>query len=131
LLREMATAWPFFRATLDNMEMVLAKSDMAIARRYATLVEDGSLAEVLFNRIHSAWRATHDCLLAITGQARILENNPTLDASIRLRLPYVEPLNLLQVELLKRHRAGEQDVRVREGIQLSINAVATALRNSG
>ncbi|MDB6044633.1 MAG: phosphoenolpyruvate carboxylase [Gammaproteobacteria bacterium] len=131
LLREMATAWPFFRATLDNMEMVLAKSDMAIARRYATLVEDGSLAERLFNRIHSAWRATHDCLLAITGQARILENNPTLDASIRLRLPYVEPLNLLQVELLKRHRAGEQDVRVREGIQLSINAVATALRNSG
>jgi len=131
LLREMASAWPFFRATLDNMEMVLAKSDMVIARRYATLVEDGFLAERLFSRIHSAWRATHDCLLAITGQARILANNPTLDASIRLRLPYVEPLNLLQVELLKRHRAGENDVRVREGIQLSINAVATALRNSG
>lgn len=131
LLREMAATWPFFQATLDNMEMVLAKSDMAIARRYATLVQDRSLAENLFGRIHSAWQSTHDCLLAITGEARLLEKNPTLDASIRLRLPYIEPLNLLQVELLKRHRAGETDARVREGIQLSINAVATALRNSG
>jgi phosphoenolpyruvate carboxylase len=131
LLREMAAAWPFFRATLDNMEMVLAKSDMAIARRYASLVQDRALADSLFERIHSAWQSTHDCLLAITGQTRLLEKNPALDASIRLRLPYIEPLNLLQVELLKRHRAGETDLRVAEGIQLSINAVATALRNSG
>ena len=131
LLREMAEAWPFFRATLDNMEMVLAKSDMAIARRYASLVQDRALADDLFGRIHSAWQATQDCLLAITGQTRLLEKNPPLDASIRLRLPYIEPLNLLQVELLKRHRAGDTDARVREGIQLSINAVATALRNSG
>ncbi|HEY4213434.1 MAG TPA: phosphoenolpyruvate carboxylase [Steroidobacteraceae bacterium] len=131
LLREMAATWPFFQATLDNMEMVLAKSDMAIAKRYSTLVQDRSLAESLFGRIHSAWQATHDSLLSITGQSRLLEKNPTLDASIRLRLPYIEPLNLLQVELLKRHRAGETDGRVREGIQLSINAVATALRNSG
>ena len=131
LLREMADAWPFFRATLDNMEMVLAKSDMAIARRYASLVQDRALADKLFDRIHSAWQATQDCILAITGQSRLLESNPALDASIRLRLPYIEPLNLLQVELLKRHRAGETDARVREGIQLSINAVATALRNSG
>jgi phosphoenolpyruvate carboxylase len=131
LLREMANAWPFFRATLDNMEMVLAKSDMAIARRYLTLVQDRSLAETLFNRIQSAWQATHDCLLDITGQSRLLEKNAALDASIRLRLPYIEPLNLLQVELLKRYRAGENDTRVGEGIHLSINAVATALRNSG
>jgi phosphoenolpyruvate carboxylase len=131
LLREMADAWPFFRATLDNMEMVLAKSDMAIARRYATLVQDRSLAETLFNRIQTAWQVTHDCLLDITGQSRLLEKNPALDASIRLRLPYIEPLNLLQVELLKRYRAGENDARVGEGIHLSINAVATALRNSG
>ena len=131
LLREMAAAWPFFRATLDNMEMVLAKSDMAIAKRYSTLVQDRALADALFGRIRSAWEATHDCLLAITGQSRLLEKNPPLDASIRLRLPYIEPLNLLQVELLRRYRAGETDARVREGIQLSINAVATALRNSG
>ena len=70
-------------------------------------------------------------LLLLTGQTRLLEKHPVLDASIRLRLPYIEPLNLLQVELLKRHRAGESDPRVREGIQLSINAIATALRNSG
>ena len=131
LLREMTEAWPFFRATLDNMEMVLAKSDLTIARRYASLVQDRALADKLFERIQSSWQATHDCILAITGQSRLLESNPALDASIRLRLPYIEPLNLLQVELLKRHRAGETDVRVREGIQLSINAVATALRNSG
>ncbi|HTV79303.1 MAG TPA: phosphoenolpyruvate carboxylase [Steroidobacteraceae bacterium] len=131
LLREMAASWPFFQSMLDNMEMVLAKSDMSIARRYATLVTDRALADTLFNRIDSAWHTAHDTLLAITGQTRLLEKNPALDASIRLRLPYIEPLNLLQVELLKRHRAGESDARVREGIQLSINAVATALRNSG
>jgi len=74
---------------------------------------------------------TQESLLAITGQTRLLEKHPALDASIRLRLPYIEPLNLLQVELLKRHRSGENDPRVREGIQLSINAIATALRNSG
>lgn len=131
LLREMVAAWPFFQATLDNLEMVLAKSDMAIAERYATLVADRALAADIFERIRSGWSATHDCLLGITQQARLLEKNPALDESIRLRLPYIEPLNLLQVELLKRHRAGETDDRVREGIQLSINAVATALRNSG
>jgi phosphoenolpyruvate carboxylase len=131
LLREMAATWPFFQSTLDNLEMVLAKSDMSIARRYATLVEDRTLADGLFGRIETAWNTTHDTLLDITGQTRLLEKHPALDASIRLRLPYIEPLNLLQVELLKRHRAGETDARVREGIQLSINAVATALRNSG
>ncbi len=131
LLREMLAAWPFFRATVDNLEMVLSKSDMGIASRYLTLVEDQTLGGALFNRIRDMWLATQDSLLAITGQSRLLESHPALDASIRLRLPYIEPLNLLQVELLKRHRAGERDPRVREGIQLSINAIATALRNSG
>jgi phosphoenolpyruvate carboxylase len=131
LLREMVAVWPFFQATLDNLEMVLAKSDMAIAARYATLVEDRTLGDRIFAGIRDAWTGTHDALLRVTGQTRLLEKNPGLDASIRLRLPYIEPLNLLQVELLKRHRAGETDARVRDGIQLSINAVATALRNSG
>ena len=131
LLREMADAWPFFRALLDNMEMVLAKSDLAIARRYLSLVEDPALASHYFGLVEGDWRATHDAVLAITGQSRLLEKNPRLDASIRLRLPYIEPLNLLQVELLRRHRAGEQDPRIAEGIKLSISAVATALRNSG
>jgi phosphoenolpyruvate carboxylase len=131
LLREMLEAWPFFRSTVDNLEMVLSKSDMSIAARYATLVEDRALADTLFARIRDNWLSTVENLLAITGQSRLLEKHPALDASIRLRLPYIEPLNLLQVELLKRHRAGENDPRVREGIQLSINAIATALRNSG
>jgi phosphoenolpyruvate carboxylase len=131
LLREMAEAWPFFQTTLGNLEMVLAKSDMAIAKLYATLVQDRGLADTLFERVRAAWIATHDSLLSVTGQSRLLAKHPVLDASIRLRLPYIEPLNLLQVELLKRHRSGEKDARVREGIQLSINAVATALRNSG
>ena len=131
LLREMLDAWPFFRATVDNLEMVLSKSDMGIAAHYLTLVEDQALGEALFGRIRDMWLATEECLLLVTGQTRLLEKHPMLDASIRLRLPYIEPLNLLQVELLKRDRAGESDPRVREGIQLSINAIATALRNSG
>lgn len=131
LLREMASAWPFFRATLDNMEQVLAKSDMGIAAHYAALVEDDALRDAIFGRIRSGWQATHDGLLTVTRQTRLLEKHPGLDTSIRLRLPYIEPLNLLQVELLKRHRRGEDDPRIGEGILLSINAIATALRNSG
>jgi phosphoenolpyruvate carboxylase len=131
LLREMLEAWPFFRATVDNLEMVLSKSDMGIAAMYATLVEDRALAESIFGHIRETWLVTQESLLTVTGQTRLLERHPALDASIRLRLPYIEPLNLLQVEMLKRHRAGEKDPRVREGIQLSINAIATALRNSG
>jgi phosphoenolpyruvate carboxylase len=131
LLREMLEAWPFLAATLDNMEMVLAKSDMKIAAHYLPLVEDKAKSEAIFGRIRDGWHQTHDCLLSVTRQTRLLEKHPTLDTSIRLRLPYIEPLNLLQVELLKRHRAGETDPRIREGIELSINAIATALRNSG
>jgi len=131
LLREMLNAWPFFRATVDNLEMVLSKTDMGIATRYAALVENRTMADETFARIRDAWWMTHDKLLTVTEQSRLLQNHPALEVSIRLRLPYIEPLNLLQVELLKRHRSGESDPRVREGIQLSINAIATALRNSG
>ncbi|MEI9853154.1 MAG: phosphoenolpyruvate carboxylase [Sphingomonas sp.] len=131
LLREMAAGWPLFAATLDNMEMVLAKSDMGIAARYAALVEDRELGDAIFGRIQSGWQATHDGLLSVTRQTRLLEKHPALETSIRLRLPYIEPLNLFQIELLKRHRAGDEDERIGEGILLSINAIATALRNSG
>jgi len=131
LLKEMLEAWPFFRATVDNLEMVLSKSDMGIAALYSTLVEDRGLADKIFGHIRDTWMVTQESLLTVTEQTRLLERHPALDASIRLRLPYIEPLNLLQVEMLKRHRAGETDPRVREGIQLSINAIATALRNSG
>jgi phosphoenolpyruvate carboxylase len=129
LLAAMATEWPFFQATLANMEMVLAKSDMGIAARYAALA--GPEGASLFEAIVSGWHQAVEGVLAATGQSRLLERNPALDTSIRLRLPYIEPLNLLQVELMKRHRAGEDDPRIGEGLQLSINAIATALRNSG
>ncbi len=131
LLREMAEGWPLFQSALANMEQVLAKSDMGIAARYAALVEDRALGTRIFDTIRDGWQLTHDGLLQATRQTRLLEKHPALDASIRLRLPYIEPLNLLQIELLKRHRAGEDDPRIGEGILLSINAIATALRNSG
>ncbi len=131
LLRDMAQAWPFFRASMANMEMVLAKSDLTIASHYLPLVEDRTAGDAMFGRIRDGWSQAHEKLLLATGQPHLLADNPALDSSIRLRLPYIEPLNLLQVELLKRHRAGETDPRIREGIELSINAIATALRNSG
>jgi phosphoenolpyruvate carboxylase len=131
LLREMDEAWPFFRTTLDNLEMILAKSDMAIAHRYSGLVDDPTMREAIFGRIRDAWLRTNERLLEIRGETRLLEKDPALDSSIRLRLPYIEPLNLLQIELLKRSRSGEKDERIHEGIHLSINAIATALRNSG
>jgi phosphoenolpyruvate carboxylase len=129
LVKAMAAEWPFFQAMLGNMEMVLAKSDMGIAASYAELAGDAGAP--LFGAIRDGWERTVDGLLAATGQSRLLERNAALDTSIRLRLPYIEPLNLLQVELMKRHRAGERDPRIAEGLQLSINAIATALRNSG
>ncbi|WP_150006512.1 phosphoenolpyruvate carboxylase, partial [Klebsiella pneumoniae] len=101
------------------------------AERYAGLVEDEKLCARIFGRIRDDWHQTCDGLLEVTGQSRLLEKYPALDASIRLRLPYIEPLNLLQIELMRRHRAGEDDPRIAEGILLSINAIATALRNSG
>ncbi len=131
LLKEMAQGWPFFAATLANMEQVIAKSDMGIAARYAALVEDRALADAIFPQIEGGWSQAHDGLLEVTGQSHLLAAHPALDASIRLRLPYIEPLNLLQIELIKRRRAGDQDERIGEGILLSINAIATALRNSG
>ena len=131
LLRAMAQSWPFFQTILANMEMVLAKSDMEIAAHYATLVEDKALSHRLFGAIRAGWNAAHDSLLDATAQSALLEASPSLNNSIRLRMPYIEPLNHLQIELMKRHRAGEDDPRIAEGIQLTINAVATALRNSG
>jgi phosphoenolpyruvate carboxylase len=131
LLKAMAGEWSYFQTILANMEMVLAKSDMGIAAHYADLVEDKALAADLFGQIKSGWQQSHDSLLAATGQKHLLDANPALHNSIQLRLPYIEPLNMLQIELMKRHRAGEADERIGQGIQLTINAIATALRNSG
>ncbi|KAA2241194.1 phosphoenolpyruvate carboxylase [Salinarimonas soli] len=131
LLQEMARDWPFFRTLLSNMDMVLSKSDIAIASRYAELVEDKALREAIFGRLRGEWEASIRAVLAVTGQERLLERNPLLARSIRNRFPYIDPLNHLQVELLRRHRGGDTDERVVEGIHLTINGIAAGLRNSG
>jgi phosphoenolpyruvate carboxylase len=123
--------WPFFRTLLSNMDMVLAKSDLGIASRYAELVSDAKLRDEVFGRIRAEWELTRSHLLAIEEQQELLADNPLLKRSIRNRFPYMDPLNHLQVELLRRHRAGDSDERVRRGIHLSINGVAAGLRNSG
>jgi len=130
-LREMYELWPFFRTTLANMEMVLAKADLGIAGRYAGLVQDRALAEAVFGQIRAEWDRTVEALLAITGQTSLLDKNPDLAAMIRSRLPYIDPLNHLQIELIRRLRAGEGDPEIREGIHLTINGIAAGLRNTG
>ena len=130
-LRRMARSWPFFRSLLSNMDMVLAKTDLAIASRYAELVADAELRARIFSRIEAEWKLTRHHLLAILDQDDLLADNPPLRQSLQLRAPYIDPLNHLQVELLKRHRAGETDERVARGIHLTINGIASGLRNSG
>jgi phosphoenolpyruvate carboxylase len=131
LLRQMALDWPFFRTLLSNMDMVLAKSDMAIASRYADLVRDKALRDAIFPRLQREWEQSIAALLAVTGQSSLLESNPPLARSIRNRFPYLDPLNHLQIELLKRHRDGDTHERVVQGIHLTINGIAAGLRNSG
>jgi|694.fasta_scaffold17717_2 phosphoenolpyruvate carboxylase len=131
LLAEMNREWGFFRTLLSNMDMVLAKSDIAIAERYSRLVKDPDLRDAIFPRLKEEWQAAIAALLEITGQTELLADNPLLKRSIRNRFPYLDPLNHLQVELLRRHRAGAVDEAVKRGIHLTINGVAAGLRNSG
>jgi phosphoenolpyruvate carboxylase len=131
LLREMATEWPFFRALLSNMDMVMSKTDLAIASRYAELVADKGLRDAIFPRLRKELAASIAALLDVSGQTALLDTNPLLARSIRHRFPYLDPLNHLQVELLKRLRSGDRDERVVRGIHLTINGIAAGLRNSG
>jgi phosphoenolpyruvate carboxylase len=130
-LQAMYREWPFFQTLLSNMDMVLSKTDIAIASRYANLVDDAKLRDAIFPRLRAEWRATIDALLPIMGQSSLLEGNPLLARSIRNRFPYLDPLNHVQIELLKRHRAGDTDALVVQGIHLTINGIAAGLRNSG
>jgi phosphoenolpyruvate carboxylase len=130
-LREMYFRWPFFRTLLSNMDMVLAKSSLAIASRYARLVDDVALREQIFTRMSREWRDSVDALNTIMEQSKLLESNPLLDRSIRNRFPYLDPLNHVQVELLKLHRSHAASEKVLTGIQLTINGISAGLRNSG
>jgi phosphoenolpyruvate carboxylase len=136
LLQSMFEEWPVFSTLLLNMDMVLAKADMGIAERYAGLVEDSALRDRIFPRIKAEYARSRAHLLTITGQRALLDRNPVLRRSITSRFPYLDPLNHVQVEMLRRYRAqdeseAETNGRVRRGVHISINGVAAALRNSG
>jgi len=130
-LQDMARHWPIFRTLLANMDMVLAKSDLGIARRYAELVPDTALRERIWTLLRTEWERTRHWLLTITQAGDFLAGTPELARTIRHRLPYLDPLNHLQIELLRRYRCGDTDERTRRAIHLTINGVAAGLRNSG
>jgi phosphoenolpyruvate carboxylase len=131
LLQTMYRQWPFFRTLLSNMDMVLAKSDLALASRYAELVGDARLRKKIFTAIDAEWKSTAQALALITGEKHRLSGNAPLQRSIRHRFPYIDPLHHLQVELIRRYRAGQTDQRVQTGIHISINGIAAGLRNTG
>ena len=131
LLQKMYRQWPFFRTLLSNMDMVLAKSDLALASRYAELVGDARLRKKVFGAIEAEWQRTVQALAQITGEKQRLAGNAALQRSIRHRFPYIDPLHHLQVELVRRYRAGQADERVQTGIHISINGIAAGLRNTG
>ncbi len=132
VLHDMHARWPFFRAMLNNMGMVLAKTDLGVGRRYAdALVDDASLREAVFGMIEEEHTLTRSWHARLTGSDDPLVDNPALARSIRNRFPYLDPLHVLQIDLLGRHRAGDRDELIERGIQLTLNTIATGLRNSG
>ena len=131
LLQKMYKDWPFFRTLLSNMDMALAKSDLALASRYSELVPDVKLRKRIFTAIEAEWNKTVDALTLVTGEKVRLANNPSLARSIRNRFPYIDPLHHLQVELVRRYRSGMHDDRVQRGIHIAINGIAAGLRNTG
>ncbi len=131
VLQTMYRQWPFFRTLLSNMDMVLAKSDLALASRYAELVGDTRLRKKIFTAIEAEWKSTAQALAMITGDKQRLSGNAALQRSIRHRFPYIDPLHHLQVELIRRYRSGQTDQRIQTGIHISINGIAAGLRNTG
>lgn len=131
LLQKMYKEWPFFRTLLSNMDMALAKSDLALASRYSELVPDVKLRKKIFSAIESEWNKTVAALNLVTGEKIRLAKNPALARSIRNRFPYIDPLHHLQVELVRRYRAGKHDERIQRGIHIAINGIAAGLRNTG
>ena len=139
LLQRMHRQWPFFRTLLSNLDMVMAKSDLRIAARYVELVEDKVMARRIFAQLKAEWQRVQEALALITGEPQRLASNAALARSIEHRFPYLDPLNHLQVELMRRYRNrrpspdGSTDgvARLERGIHLSINGIAAGLRNTG
>ncbi len=131
LLKRMYSDWPFFSTLISNIDMVLAKANLAMAKRYADLVQDRRLAKKILAAIEAEWARTVVALEKITGEKTRLAGNPMLARSIAHRFPYLDPLNHLQIELIRRWRSGKQDERTQRGIHLTINGIAAGLRNTG
>jgi phosphoenolpyruvate carboxylase len=131
LLKRMYRQWPFFRTLLSNMDMALSKADLDLAALYSELVADARLRKKIFTAMCAEWDKTVAALEQITGEKQRLANNPILARSIRHRFPYIDPLHHIQVELVRRYRAGQSDERLKRGIHLSINGIASGLRNTG
>ena len=130
-LQAMYKNWAFFRGLMSNMDMVLSKTDMGIAASYSELVEDVEMRDRIFGAINSEWESTVEMLFKVTGNTTLLQDNPDFARSLMTRTPYIDPLNHLQVALLQKHRAGDNDELVKRAIHLTINGIATGLRNSG
>jgi phosphoenolpyruvate carboxylase len=131
VLQDLYRRWPFFATVLSNMAQVMAKADMGLAARYSELVDDEALRHRVFDKILAEHDRSIKMLKLITGQEDLLADNPALARSVFNRFPYLEPLNHLQVELLRRFRSGDEDELVQRGILLTMSGLATALRNSG
>ena len=131
LLQEMARGLPLFLDILQNVEIAMAKADFGIARQYSMLVEDAGLRERVFTMLETEFNRTRRMVLAVAEQTVLLEKNPVLARSIRLRNPYVDPMSLLQLELLRRKRAGESGEELDRAITATINGISAGLRNTG
>jgi phosphoenolpyruvate carboxylase len=130
-LQNMMKEFPLFIDLMRNVELALAKADFNIARQYSTLAADAALRDAVFQRLEAEYESTRDALLAVTGQKILLETNPVLARSIRLRNPYVDPMSLIQVELLRRKRAGDTSETLQRAIAATINGISAGLRNTG
>jgi phosphoenolpyruvate carboxylase len=135
-LRTMYAGWPFFRALLDNAEMSLLKADLGIAALYSSLAPDQRLASAIFAVVEAEYARTREAILEATGHVELMDGDPVIQRSVQLRNPYVDPLNYLQVEMLRRLRAlpdpdGPEAERLREVIVLTVNGIAAGLRNTG
>ncbi len=129
-LQKMYQGWPFFHSLLSNVDMVLSKSNMEIAKQYADLCEDEA-TKTVFDIIYKEWQLTKEVILQIEGHSKLLEDNPSLESSLEYRMPYFNVLNYIQLEMIKRGRKETLSGIYESIIHITINGVASGLRNSG
>jgi len=131
LLRTMAKEFPLFIDLIRNVEMALGKVDLATARLYSALVPDAALRERIYDMFEAEFHRSVRAVLAVTGQKELLQSNQVLARSIKLRNPYVDPMHLIQVDMLRRKRAGENTPEVNRAIAATISGISAGLRNTG